>query len=73
MYDLLEAISKMVENIEIMMIITIIIGIPTLLWFGINEMAKMLADRFYARLEERKKQREYDRWITDHEEKYHAK
>jgi len=73
MYDLLEAISKMVENIEIMMIFTIIIGVPALLWFGINEMAKMLADRFYARLEERKRQREYDEMITRHEEKYHAK
>ena len=73
MYDILESILEMVEHIEIMMIFTIIIGVPALLWFGINELAKMLADKFYARLEERKKQKEYDRWITDHEEKYHAK
>ena len=73
MIDLLESIYNMMENIEIMMIITIIIGIPTLLWFGINEMAKMMADRFYARLEERKKQKEYDEMITRHEELYHAK
>ena len=73
MIDLLESISRMIENIEIMMIFTIIIGVPALLWAGINQLAKMLADRFYAHLEERKRQREYDRWITDHEERYHNK
>lgn len=73
MIDLLESISRMIENIEIMMIFTIIIGVPALLWFGINQMAKMLADRFYARLEERKRQKEYDEMITRHEERYHNK
>lgn len=73
MVDLLESISRMIENIEIMMIFTIIIGVPALLWFGINEMAKMLADRFYARLDERKRQKEYDEMITRHEERYHNK
>lgn len=73
MYNLLESIHNMLENIEIMMIFTIIIGVPAILWFGINEAAKILADRFYAHLEERKRQKEYDEMITRHEEKYHAK
>lgn len=73
MYDLLESIYNMMENIQIMMIFTIIVGIPAILWFGINGLAKMLADRFYVHLEERKRQKEYDRWITDHEERYHNK
>lgn len=71
MYDLLESIYNMMENIQIMMIFTIIIGVPALLWFGINELAKILADRFYARLDERKRQKEYDEMITRHEERYH--
>lgn len=73
MYDLLESIYNMMENIQIMMIFTIIIGVPALLWFGINQLAKMLADRFYAHLEERKRQKEYDEMITRHEERYHNK
>lgn len=44
-----------------------------LLWIGFNALVKTSADRFYARLEERKAQRDWDKWLTDHEERYYKK
>lgn len=66
----MENLVEAVENIELMMFIILVVGVPTVFWTLFNVIVEESAKAFYARLEERKKQKEYDEWLTHHEEKY---
>lgn len=41
-----------------------------LLYIGFNAAVKSAADKFYARLEERRAQKAWDQFLTDHELRY---
>ena len=71
MIELLESIKEMTMNIEMFVIVFAIVYIPLGLYMLLDAFASMLSDKFYARLEEKKKQKEYDEMITRHEERYH--
>lgn len=73
MIDLLQNISDTLQRVEIMVVLSAIFVIPYMIYMVFDAAVRAAADKFYTHLEEKKKQKEYDRWVTDHEEKYHAK
>ena len=73
MIELLESIKETTMNVQTLVIVFAIVYVPLGLYILLNGLAGMLADKVYAKLEERKKQKEYDEMITRHEERYHNK
>lgn len=73
MVDLLQQISDTLQRVEIMVVLSAIFVIPYMIYMVFDAAVQAVADKFYIRLEEKKRQKEYDRWITDHEERYHTK
>ena len=70
MNDLLTAIETIGSHLIAFAIVAGLIYIPLGIYMFMDAFASMLSDKFYAKMEERRKQREYDEMITRHEERY---
>lgn len=70
MNNLFEAIEMIGNHMIAFAVVAGLIYIPLGLYMFMDAFASMLSDKFYARLEERKRQKEYDEMITRHEERY---
>lgn len=73
MIELLQQISDTLQRVEIMVVLSAIFVIPYMIYMVFDAAVQAVVDKFYTRLEEKKKQKEYDEMITRHEERYHNK
>lgn len=73
MLNVFEEILESIQNIEILLIVGLVIIIPYVLYMVFDSFCKGIAEKVYAKLEERKQQKEYDEKMTRHEERYFNK
>jgi hypothetical protein len=71
--NLLYAITELLRNIELALWLFVFVGIPISLYLTLMITCRHVGAYLYERGEARKRQKEYDKMITEHEERYHKK
>ena len=66
MEQVIEEILESIQNIEILIIIGLVIILPHIIYVAFDQFCKRIGEKVYAKMEERKEQKEYDEKMTRH-------
>ncbi len=66
----MENVLEELTTLGVVLTANLVLVCLVLLYAGFNAAVKAAADRFYARLEERRAQKAWDQFLTDHELRY---
>lgn len=71
--EFLREILDTFQSIEFLLIIGLVITTPYVIYMAFDSFCKRTAEKVYTRIEEYKRQKEYDEMMTRHEERYFNK